>query len=126
MSLSVSCFAMTTARPRPIHAGPCALPCQTAVEVRPRRSDTLASVTAGASVPSASDGASVALVTGGAIRVGRGIVEALVDAGHRVWIHHRTSHDAAHALQRELDERAAARGLASPVLGLVAADLADA
>jgi pteridine reductase len=74
-------------------------------------------------VTRASDGANVALVTGGAVRVGRGIVEALVGAGHRVWIHHRTSHEAAHALHRELDEQAAARGVPSPVLGLVAADL---
>jgi len=69
----------------------------------------------------------VALVTGGAIRVGRGIVEALVRAGWRVWIHHRASAEAGHALQREIDDQAARLGRTSPVLGLVGADLsADA
>jgi pteridine reductase len=63
----------------------------------------------------------VALVTGGAIRVGRGIVVALAAAGWRVWIHHRSSVDAASALRGEL-ERDAAR---SPVVGLVAADLCE-
>lgn len=68
--------------------------------------------------------AKVALVTGGAIRVGRGIVEALVRAGWRVWIHHRASVDAAHALQHELDAAAASSGRPSPVLGCPRADLA--
>jgi pteridine reductase len=77
------------------------------------------------SVTSASDGANVALVTGGAIRVGRGIVEALVRASWRVWIHHRASVDAAQALRAELDDEAARAGRASPVVGLVAADLSE-
>lgn len=68
----------------------------------------------------------MALVTGGAIRVGRGIVEALVRASWRVWIHHRASVEEAHALHRELDDAAARAGRASPVLGSIAADLSDA
>lgn len=59
----------------------------------------------------------VALVTGGAVRVGRAIVVALAAGGWRVWIHHHRSIDAARALAAELGDRA---------LGLLAADLAIA
>ena len=40
----------------------------------------------------------LALVTGGAVRVGRGIVSGLVDAGYRVWIHCHRSIDEAQTL----------------------------
>src|SRR5262245_24097381 len=65
----------------------------------------------------ASGAATVALVTGGAIRVGRAIVERLAEAGYRVWIHCRGSHDAARALAASLGDAA---------LGVIEADLADA
>jgi pteridine reductase len=45
---------------------------------------------------------SVALVTGGAHRVGRAIVLALGRAGARVIVHYRSSADAAQAIQEEL------------------------
>jgi len=44
-----------------------------------------------------------ALVTGGAIRIGRAISEALVDAGCRVVIHYRTSESEANALASDLN-----------------------
>ena len=58
----------------------------------------------------------VALVTGGAVRVGRAIARALASAGYRVWIHYGRSADEASALAAELGERC---------VGTVAADLAD-
>lgn len=58
--------------------------------------------------------AKIALVTGGAIRVGAAIVRTLAKAGYRVWIHACSSKQAAHALSEEL-------GSAS--LGPVFADL---
>ena len=45
----------------------------------------------------------LALVTGGARRIGAEIVRRLHGAGHDVAIHYHTSHDAAHALCDELD-----------------------
>ncbi|MCA9233228.1 MAG: SDR family oxidoreductase [Planctomycetales bacterium] len=47
----------------------------------------------------------VALVTGGAVRVGRAIVEAFADRGYAVAIHANRSVDQAHELARLLDER---------------------
>ena len=59
-----------------------------------------------------------ALVTGGARRIGRAIVERLASAGYAVAMHcHRSDHDA-HALKRALQ----AKGARAEV---VAADLAD-
>lgn len=40
----------------------------------------------------------IALVTGGAVRVGAAITSALIDAGYAVWLHHHRSADAAEAL----------------------------
>ncbi len=58
----------------------------------------------------------VAVVTGGAIRVGRAIVRALVADGHRLWVHcHRSIGEAA-----EL-----AGSLGDACLGVVQADLGD-
>jgi pteridine reductase len=45
----------------------------------------------------------VALITGGAIRLGAKIVRALHEAGYRVIIHYRSSHEAAKQLQDELN-----------------------
>ncbi len=59
----------------------------------------------------------IALVTGGAIRVGAAIVRALVDAGYRVWIHYRSSESAARSL---------AETLGSAHVGLAQADLSSA
>jgi pteridine reductase len=56
-------------------------------------------------------------VTGGAVRVGRAIVQRLVDAGYRVWIHCHASIDHARLLADELGAAA---------LGPVVADLGDA
>lgn len=59
----------------------------------------------------------VALVTGGARRVGAAISRALADAGFRVWIHHRRSDDEANRLRTEIgtERCAVARAdLASP------------
>ena len=53
----------------------------------------------------------VALVTGGARRVGRAIVEALAEDGATVAVHHSTSGDALRDLARTLE----ARGLAAPI-----------
>ncbi len=58
--------------------------------------------------------APIALVTGGAIRVGAAIVRSLAEAGYRVWIHYNRSQAAALELQRSLGKGAA---------GIVAADL---
>src|SRR5688572_16958148 len=57
----------------------------------------------------------VAIVTGGAVRVGAGIVRTLAQHGWRVWIHHH---------QSPADDLAAELGDA--VLGFVRADLAIA
>lgn len=46
----------------------------------------------------------VALVTGGAIRVGRAIVEALAAAGYRVWIHYHRSQTEAEAVAAALGD----------------------
>lgn len=46
--------------------------------------------------------APVALVTGGAVRVGRAITTTLVRAGYRVWLHYRSSAAAAAELAGEL------------------------
>ena len=51
------------------------------------------------------NGKRVALVTGGAIRVGRAIVRELAEAGYQVAIHHRTSTEPAQALVEELTQR---------------------
>lgn len=48
------------------------------------------------------DTAPVALVTGGARRVGASIVRALAQAGYRVWIHHHASQAAARTLAQDL------------------------
>jgi pteridine reductase len=61
--------------------------------------------------PSGPHAERIALVTGGAVRVGRGIVESLVAAGYRVWVHHHRS--PADALARQ-----------AGILGTVNADLA--
>jgi pteridine reductase len=52
-----------------------------------------------------SAGAPVALVTGGAVRVGRALVEALAGAGHRMVVHYNSSAPAATALVAELRAR---------------------
>ncbi len=57
-----------------------------------------------------------ALVTGGAVRVGRAIVLALLDAGYRVYVHCNTSLEEARALQAMHPDG---------VAGVVQADLAD-
>jgi len=59
----------------------------------------------------------VALVTGGAIRVGAAIVRALAAAGYRVWIHYNRSQGPAAQLAGELRKPAA--------VGTVRADLRD-
>lgn len=58
----------------------------------------------------------VALITGGAVRVGRATTVALARAGYRVWIHYHSSAGPAAALAAELGGRC---------VGAVAADLAD-
>lgn len=58
--------------------------------------------------------AKIALVTGGAIRVGAAMVKSLAQAGYRVWIHACSSRKPAQALAQELGEMA---------LGPVFADL---
>lgn len=60
----------------------------------------------------------VVLVTGGARRIGRAIVERLADSGCRVAVHYKTSHDEAQALVEQL--RAAGREADA-----LPADLAD-
>lgn len=64
----------------------------------------------------------IALVTGAAVRVGAAIATALADAGHRVWIHHHRSGEAANALAQHLRARIGAHAVA----GVIAADLSDA
>ncbi|MEE9384425.1 MAG: SDR family oxidoreductase [Nannocystaceae bacterium] len=59
-------------------------------------------------------GRPVALVSGGAIRVGRAICDELASTGYDVWIHFRRSDEAAASLARMLGSRC---------LGTVAADL---
>jgi pteridine reductase len=58
----------------------------------------------------------VALVTGGAIRIGHAISHALAAAGYRVWIHHHRSVEAAEAT---------AGALGPACLGTLRFDLAD-
>lgn len=60
--------------------------------------------------------APIALVTGGAIRLGRAISVALVAAGYRVWLHYHRSEAPAAELARTLGPAA---------LGLLRCDLAD-
>ncbi len=50
------------------------------------------------------DSAPVALVTGGAMRVGRGIAIALADAGYDVAIHYRKSRDAADETKSNIEK----------------------
>lgn len=78
-------------------------------------------VCAPATVPSPSNAAPVALVTGAAIRVGRAIASELVRVGYRVWVHHHRSQDEAEALVAELR---ATHG-ADAVVDRIAADLGD-
>lgn len=59
-----------------------------------------------------------ALVTGGAVRIGRAIVLTLARAGYAVAIHTRTSRADAEALRDEIDQKGGRAGV-------VAADLAD-
>jgi len=58
----------------------------------------------------------VALVTGGAVRVGRTIVEHLAASGYRVWLHHHGSVDAAREIRARLPN----------IVGAPRADLLDA
>lgn len=58
----------------------------------------------------------VALVTGGAIRVGRAIGAALAAAGYRVWVHYNRSQDDAESMARELGDAC---------VGLLRGDLSD-
>jgi len=60
--------------------------------------------------------APVALVTGGAVRVGRATCLALAAAGYRVWLHYHRSADAAVEVARELGDAC---------LGQLCHDLAD-
>lgn len=57
-----------------------------------------------------------ALVTGGAVRVGRAIVLALIESGYRVWVHAHTSRAEAEALAAAHPEG---------VAGVVVGDLTD-
>jgi pteridine reductase len=59
----------------------------------------------------------VALVTGGAVRVGRAIALALAGAGYRVWLHYHRSEPAA---------RETAAALAEACVGTLQADLSQA
>lgn len=63
----------------------------------------------------------VALVTGGAVRVGRAIVEGLVAAGFRVWVHHHRSRTAAETLESTLRSANGGPG----IVGIIDGDLAD-
>ncbi|MDC0717708.1 SDR family oxidoreductase [Nannocystis bainbridge] len=72
--------------------------------------------------------APIALVTGGAVRVGRAITSTLARAGYRVWLHYHSSKTAADALgealgsgcvgtiQADLAAESARKGLAARVL----------
>ena len=62
------------------------------------------------------EGVPTALVTGGAVRVGRAIVLALIEAGYRVWVHVHTSARAAEALVAAHPEG---------VAGVLVGDLSD-
>ena len=53
-----------------------------------------------------------ALVTGGAVRIGRAICEMLADAGADVCIHYNRSYDQASALRDQLEERGVASHIA--------------
>ncbi|MEM6294852.1 MAG: SDR family oxidoreductase [Myxococcota bacterium] len=59
--------------------------------------------------------APTALVTGGAVRVGRAIVEALLEDGYRVWIH----------CHRSVAEAEALAAASAGVAGVLVADLRD-
>lgn len=59
----------------------------------------------------------LALVTGGAVRVGRGIVLALIESGYRVWVHCHASQAEAEALAEQYPDG---------VAGVHSADLLDA
>lgn len=61
-----------------------------------------------------------ALVTGGAVRIGRATTEALIAAGYRVWVHHCASTQAAQELARAHVSSAPQQ---PGVLGAVHADL---
>ncbi len=54
-------------------------------------------------IPGPADGPPVALVTGGARRIGRAIVEALHGAGFRIALHYRSSGEEARALAARLE-----------------------
>lgn len=58
----------------------------------------------------------LALVTGGAVRVGRGIVLALIESGYRVWVHCHESQGEAETLAAEHPDA---------IVGVHAADLLD-
>ncbi|MGB1276579.1 MAG: hypothetical protein ACPG77_12590, partial [Nannocystaceae bacterium] len=60
--------------------------------------------------------APVALITGGAVRVGKVIAQTLVSAGYRVWIHYNRSSSEAEEL---------CHSLGAKCLGTLAAQLAD-
>lgn len=72
-------------------------------------------------MPPSAAAAPVALVTGGAIRVGRAIVDGLVRAGYRVWVHYFHSE----APARSLVTAASAEPHGGGIAGLVRADLTD-
>jgi pteridine reductase len=65
---------------------------------------------AGSKSPGVVQQEQVALVTGGAVRIGAAIVDALARAGYRVWVHHH---------------RSAPPRAGGPIVGSVAADLLD-
>ena len=70
----------------------------------------------------------VALVTGGAVRVGAAIVDALVHAGYHVWVHHHRSPAPRvddHAPQGLVGDHAPAGLVGGAIVGTVAADLLD-
>lgn len=73
--------------------------------------------------------APIALVTGGAVRVGRAIVTRLAEAGYRVWLHYHRSEAAAAELAAALGEQCAgtiqADLAAEPARGALAARVLD-